>query len=29
MFEKSEDVLTQTMRPSPFPLERGRSLRIT
>jgi len=27
MFEKSKDVLTQTIRPPPFPLERGRSLR--
>jgi len=29
IYEKSEDVLTQTIRPPPFPLEGGRSLRIT
>jgi len=27
--EKYKVVLTQTIRPPPFPLERGRSLRIT
>ena len=29
IFEKSKDVLTQTIRPPPFPLEGGRSLQIT
>jgi len=29
IFEKSKDVLTQTIRPPPFPLEGGRYLRIT
>ena len=29
IFKKSKDVLTQTIRPPPFPLEGGRSLRIT
>jgi len=29
IFEKSTDVVTQTIRPPPFPLEGGRSLRIT
>jgi len=28
-FEKSKDVLRQTIRPPPFPLEGGRSLRST
>ena len=28
-FEKSKDVLTQTIRPSPFPLQGGRILQIT